>query len=262
MQEKYTSFNHLQWALESGQDEILNEVPQNRFSNTQSIVKNADLSLLTGNVSLSENKSLFNVKPGEEIANAAKTLFELREAFISFEGCALKNTAMNLVYGDGNAEADVMLIGEAPGADEDREGKPFVGLSGQLLDKMIHSIGLSRSEVYVTNILPWRPPGNRQPTPGEIGACLPFVKRHIELVKPRILVLVGGTSAKTLLSRTEGIMRLRGRWFNYQADYSGDSIPAIPILHPAFLLRAAGQKANAWKDMVAIRKKMKGLEVY
>ena len=261
MQEKYNNFNHLKWARESGQDEVLSGVSQNRFLDTQSILKKADSSSLMKNAGLSENKSLFNVKPAEEAANAAKTLSELREAFISFEGCSLKNTAMNLVYGDGNAEADVMLIGEAPGADEDREGKPFVGISGQLLDKMIHSIGLPRSEVYVTNILPWRPPGNRQPTPGEIDACLPFVKRHIELVRPRILVLVGGISAKTLLSRTEGIMRLRGRWFNYQVDFNGDSIPAIPVLHPAFLLRSTGQKANAWKDMVAIRKKMKDLEV-
>ena len=261
MQEKYASLNYLKWAMEAGRNELLSEVPQNRFSNTQNILKNADLSLLTETVELSENKPVRNVKSAEEAVNTAKTLFELREAFISFEGCALKNTAMNFVYGDGNAEANVMLIGEAPGADEDREGKPFVGLSGQLFDKMIHSIGLSRSEVYVTNILPWRPPGNRQPTSGEIGACLPFVKRHIELVRPRILVLVGGISAKTLLSRTEGIMRLRGRWFNYQADSNSDIIPALPFLHPAFLLHSTGQKTNAWKDLVAIRKKMKDLEV-
>ena len=261
MQEKYADLNHLKWAMEAGQDELLSEVPRDRFSNTQNVLKNADLSLQQKNAVSSESKSLRNVKSAEEAANTAKTLFELREAFISFEGCALKNTAMNFVYGDGNAEADVMLIGEAPGADEDREGKPFVGLSGQLFDKMIHSIGLPRSEVYVTNVLPWRPPGNRQPTPGEIGACLPFVKRHIELVRPQILVLVGGISAKTLLSRTEGIMRLRGRWFNYQADYSSDGIPALPVLHPAFLLHSAGQKAKAWKDMVEIRKKMKDLEV-
>jgi DNA polymerase len=151
-----------------------------------------------------------------------------------------------------------MLIGEAPGADEDREGIPFVGLSGKLLNKMLSSIGLSRSEVYITNIIPWRPPGNRQPTIQETASCLPFIQRHIELINPKVLILVGGTASKTLLVRKEGIMRLRGRWFDYQKN-DKTVIPALPIFHPAFLLRSPGQKFNAWKDLLTIRSRLKNL---
>ena len=165
---------------------------------------------------------------------------------------------MNIVFGDGDEKSDVMLIGEAPGADEDREGIPFVGLSGKLLNKMLSSIGLSRSEVYITNIIPWRPPGNRQPTIQETAACLPFIRRHIELINPKVLILVGGTASKTLLVRKEGIMRLRGPWFDYQKS-DKTVIPALPIFHPAFLLRSPAQKINAWKDLLAIRSRLKNL---
>jgi DNA polymerase len=167
---------------------------------------------------------------------------------------------MTLVFGDGNPNADVMFIGEAPGADEDREGRPFVGVSGQLLDRMIASIGLDRDSAYITNILPWRPPGNRQPTPGEVAACLPFIQRHIQLVAPKVLVLVGGTSAKTLLGRKEGIMRLRGRWLAYQPEqrtgFESEPIPTLATFHPAFLLRTPGQKANAWRDLLMVKQKL------
>jgi uracil-DNA glycosylase len=192
-----------------------------------------------------------------EIANAATDLTALRESLAGFDGCPLKHTAKNLVFGDGNPDANVMFIGEAPGADEDREGRPFVGVSGQLLDRMMASISLSRESAYITNILPWRPPGNREPTPAEVAACLPFIQRHIQLVGPKVLVLVGGTSAKTLLARKEGIMRLRGRWISYQPEQAATPIPALAIFHPAFLLRSPAQKGNAWRDLLMVRKKLK-----
>lgn len=189
-------------------------------------------------------------------AAAATTLAELRAAIEAFDGCPLKTTAMNTVFADGAPDAQVMIVGEAPGADEDRQGLPFVGTSGQLMDRMFACIGLDRSQLYITNILPWRPPGNRQPTSAEIGACLPFCIRHIELIRPRILVLAGGTSAKALLGVGEGIMRLRGSWRSYHSPGLPFPIDAIAIFHPAFLLRTTIQKRMAWRDLLAIRQKL------
>ncbi|UUX47970.1 uracil-DNA glycosylase [Nisaea acidiphila] len=193
-------------------------------------------------------------KAARALAGTAQTLEELRAALESLEGFPLKVTATNLVFGEGVERPEVMFIGEAPGADEDRQGRPFVGASGRLLDRMMQSIGLDRAEnAYITNILPWRPPGNREPTPAEIATCLPFIRRHIALVKPRLLVPVGGTSAKTLLDQRQGIMRLRGRQFEYTDPALEAPIPAVPFFHPAFLLRSAGQKALAWRDLLTIK---------
>ncbi|MGV8947949.1 MAG: uracil-DNA glycosylase [Candidatus Paracaedibacter sp.] len=183
-----------------------------------------------------------------------KTLEDLRRALAAFEGCALKKTATNLVFSDGNPQAKVMLVGEAPGADEDRQGTPFVGVSGQLLDRMLATIGLDRTSVYITNILPWRPPGNRQPTPQEIAACKPFVEKHIALIQPQILVLVGGVAMKALFNTNEGIMRLRGTWQSYTSHELEAPIKAIATYHPSFLLRSPGQKAQSWQDMLLIKK--------
>ncbi|GHD39540.1 DNA polymerase [Thalassobaculum fulvum] len=190
-------------------------------------------------------------------AAAAASLEELHAALLAFDGCGLKVTATNTVFADGVPGAPVMIVGEAPGADEDRAGKPFVGVSGQLLDRMLASIGLDRGRnVYISNVLPWRPPGNRNPTEGEMAACLPFIRRHIELAAPKVLVLVGGTSAKTLLDRSEGITRLRGRWFDWQGPSGGPAIPAVATYHPAYLLRSPGQKASAWKDLLALKRRL------
>jgi DNA polymerase len=197
------------------------------------------------------------------LAAAAGTLDELRAALASFEGCGLKRTATNLVFADGNPEARVMFIGEAPGADEDRQGLPFVGVSGQLLDRMLGAIGLSRkTNAYISNVLFWRPPGNRSPTPAEIAACLPFVERHIELVDPAVLVLVGGIAAKTMLARQEGIMKLRGRWFTYETPRMSRPIPVIATYHPAYLLRSPGQKREAWRDLLELQEKIKDLAAH
>lgn len=188
-----------------------------------------------------------------ELAAAADTLPALRAALETFEGCELKKTATQLVFCDGAPESRVMLIGEAPGAEEDRQGKPFVGVSGQLLDRMLAAIGLDRGSAYITNILFWRPPGNRTPTPAEVAACLPFVERHIALVQPTHLLLLGGLSAKTLLASTEGILRLRGRWGQVQPPGLERPVPALATLHPAYLLRQPAQKRLAWRDLLAFR---------
>ncbi|MEE9140530.1 MAG: uracil-DNA glycosylase [Alphaproteobacteria bacterium] len=193
------------------------------------------------------------------LAAAAQTLGELRAALEAFDECALKHTATNMVLADGNPEAAVVLIGEAPGAEEDRLGLPFVGKAGRLLDRMLAAIGRDRGSAYITNILFWRPPGNRQPTAAEIAACLPFVERHIELLSPEVLVFLGGTAAKTLLARNEGIMRLRGRWFEYSSPGLARPVAAMATFHPAYLLRSPGQKRAAWQDLLDIKAKLEAL---
>lgn len=193
-----------------------------------------------------------------DLALKAATLEELREAVASFEGCNLKSTAKNTVFSDGNPQARLMLVGEAPGRDEDIEGRPFVGRSGQLLDKILTAIGLDRTSVYIANVIPWRPPGNRTPTPHETQICRPFIERQIELVNPQVLVHLGGASAKTLLDTSEGILRLRGNWRSYTTA-SGTVIPAMPTLHPAYLLRTPNHKKLAWRDFLEVKMKLRSL---
>jgi len=177
----------------------------------------------------------------------------------AYDGCALKRTAQRTVFADGNPQAAVMLVGEAPGADEDQQGLPFVGASGQLLNRMLASIGLDRSSVYITNVVPWRPPGNRKPEPGEVELCLPFIQRHIELVDPQCLVLLGGAAVAALLARQDAISRLRGRWMDYATPRLPRPIPAMPTYHPAYLLRTPLQKREAWRDFLAVRKRLDGI---
>ena len=196
-------------------------------------------------------------KNAHEICSQAKTLEELRQAVENFEGCALKLTAAHTVFGDGNPQAKIVLIGEAPGADEDRIGIPFVGRSGKLLDKMLAAIGLDRSDYYITNILPWRPPGNRTPTGGEIAVCLPFLKRQLEIINPDYILLLGGSSANALFDTQEPISRLRGRWLEYPKG-NGASAQALATFHPAYLLRNTGQKAKAWTDLLKLYKEAVG----
>jgi uracil-DNA glycosylase family 4 len=193
------------------------------------------------------------VLSAREAARAAPDLAALKEALARFDGVSLSRTATNLVFADGNSKAKVMLVGEAPGADEDRLGLPFVGVSGQLLDRMMATIGLDRTSFYITNVCLWRPPGNRKPTDLELAAQKPFVERHIELVAPKVLVLVGAAAAQGLLGTTEGITRLRGRWFQYTLGESGQTIPAMPIFHPAYLLRQPAQKRETWRDLLKLR---------
>ncbi len=191
------------------------------------------------------------VLSARELASSAKSLDELHDILGRFDGCALKATATQLVFADGAPGSRLMLIGEGPGADEDRIGRPFVGRAGQLLDKMLAAIGLDRTQVYIANAVPWRPPGNRTPTPQELAICLPFVRRQIELAQPDILVFLGNASAQTLLDTREGIMRLRGIWRQY--DCAGRAIKAMPMLHPSYLLRVPARKREAWRDLRALR---------
>jgi len=184
----------------------------------------------------------------------------LREAVERFDGCALKVTAKSTVFAAGAPDAPVMLIGEAPGRDEDLEGLPFVGRSGQLLDRMLNSIGLDRgTNAYITNVIFWRPPGNRTPTPEEAAVCAPFLLRHIELKQPKVLVLLGGTPVKHILNIEEGITRTRGRWGRYVAN--GSEIPALPMFHPAYLLRQPNAKRQAWMDLLSLKFKLRELGV-
>ena len=189
---------------------------------------------------------------------SVETVAELKEMMLAFEGCDLKRTATNLVFSDGHQQSDIMIIGEAPGKDEDRMGIPFVGRAGQLLDKMLGSVNFDRQSVYITNIVPWRPPGNRPPTNEEIDMMRPFVEKHIALIKPRFLVALGGTACKTLLGIETGIMKLRGQMQNFQTvtDVTAPlSIPLMPCLHPGFLLRSPHHKSFVFQDLVALRKK-------
>jgi DNA polymerase len=187
-----------------------------------------------------------------EQARHAQNLAELEALLASFEGCGLRVTAKSLVFADGNPGGRVMFVGEAPGGEEDRVGKPFVGRSGQLLDRMLAAIGLDRTQVYIANVVPWRPPGNRTPTPQEVAICKPFIEKQIELADPDILVCLGGPSAQTLLNVRDGILKTRGRWFSYQTGRR--EIPALATLHPAYLLRQPLQKRLAWRDFRALKR--------
>jgi len=267
----------LRWYVESGIDEVLEGQPVNRFKVPEPVIQNPSPLPVAQTEGVASATAMPPVTPAAtsaprlltelvsrdattksaRTAAAAADSFEaLREAMATFEGCPLKQTAKSLVFGDGSADAKLMFVGEAPGAEEDRQGLPFVGPAGQLLDRMLAAISLQRSDVYITNILPWRPPGNRTPTDSEITACMPFVERHIELVEPEILILVGGTSAKTLLKTTQGIMRTRGKWLEYNREGLATPIPARAILHPAYLLRSPAQKRETWMDLLEIQQRL------
>lgn len=199
-------------------------------------------------------------------AQSAQNLDELRAAIAAFDGVQIKRHATKMVFADGNPAAKIMIIGEAPGAEEDKSGFPFVGPAGQLLDRMLAAIGLSRTapevseSVYISNILNWRPPGNRTPSPEEVELSLPFIERHIQLIAPKLLIFAGGVAAKALLNTTEGITRLRGRWMTYQplslspTPAQANGIPAMPLYHPSFLLRTPAKKREAWEDLQAVQK--------
>jgi len=252
----------LDFYAETGVDALLEESPVDRFA---AIEQAAPIARAPRPAAPSANlDSVVRAAPAtppapdeavmqaRSAAKNAKTLDELRTILANFEGCALKPTASQLVFADGNPEARLMLVGEAPGRDEDIEGLPFVGRSGKLLDRMLTAIGLDRSSVYIANIVPWRPPGNRTPTPQESQICLPFILRQIELADPDILVCLGGPSAQTLLGIKEGITKTRGRWFSFETGKR--EIRAMPTFHPAFLLRSPLQKRFAWRDFLAIKK--------
>lgn len=265
----------LRWWLDAGVEFGVDERPHDRFA------KSAGTELHAAETATSpstrplatpprENSALAHVSgdmappdaalaAARELAASASDLSALRSIMEEFEGCGLKRTATQLVFDDGSPGAPVMLVGEAPGADEDRLGRPFVGRAGQLLDRMLKAVGLDRSRVYIANVVPWRPPGNRTPTLQETQTCLPFIRRQIELAKPKILVCLGGSSAQTLLGVKGGITRARGSWFTYRCE-GGREIRAFAMLHPAYLLRQPSQKRLAWSDLRALANELKIME--
>jgi len=261
------SLEILEWYVEAGVDLLMEELPVDRFQESVELAAKAKAAHKTPAQRLEDRKSPHAIQtaPKEqpvtlpdadavntarELAMAASDLSELQEALHRFDGCNLKRTAKSTVFADGNPEARIMFIGEAPGRDEDAQGLPFVGRAGQLLDRMLAAIGLDRQSAYISNVIPWRPPGNRTPTPQETEICRPFIERHIELAAPEVIVMLGGSSAKTLLNTSDGIMRLRGKWTKIAVGNS--TIPAMPTLHPAYLLRQPGQKRLAWQDFLQI----------
>ncbi|MEI6559301.1 MAG: uracil-DNA glycosylase [Rhodospirillaceae bacterium] len=260
----------LRWQAEIGIDEALDDRPADwtRFSARPGAARRVPVPAAMAGPTRAPTRSPAPPPPagGEapipgladarSLVAGVTSLAGLKEALTRFEGCSLKHTAMTLVFADGNPESQVMLVGEAPGEDEDRLGKPFVGASGRLLDRMLAGIGLDRSTVYISNILPWRPPGNRSPTPAEIALCLPFIERHIALVAPRALVLLGGTAAKSLLNRAEGITRLRGQWLEYRPPGCADALSAMAIYHPAYLLRSPIHKRETWRDLLSLKRRL------
>ncbi|RWC35364.1 MAG: uracil-DNA glycosylase [Mesorhizobium sp.] len=279
----------LAFYASAGVDEALEEEPLNRFAEAASKPPERAPATVTppagGSAALPRSTSLSRAGMGErqaaapavrapsgtatvpdeqqaalarQLATTAMSLDELRQHMAAFDGCNLKFTAKNLVFADGNPNAAVMLVGEAPGRDEDLEGLPFVGRSGRLLDRMLAAIGLDRTSAYIANVIPWRPPGNRTPTPHETEICRPFIERQIELVNPKVLVNLGGPSAKTLLNTTEGILRLRGNW-RVHTTASGIAIPAMPTLHPAYLLRTPAHKKLAWRDFLEVKATLRAL---
>lgn len=254
----------LDFYAEAGVDALLGEEPIDRFAAVEMPTAAARPSPPVARPPDFETKVRSVAPPAPDeaamearaAAKSAKTLEELRAILDKFDGCALKATATQLVFADGNPAARLMFVGEAPGRDEDIEGLPFVGRSGKLLDRMLAAIGMDRSSVYIANIVPWRPPGNRTPTPQESQICLPFITRQIELADPDIMVCLGGPSAQTLLGIKEGITKTRGRWFTF--DTGKREIRAMPTFHPAFLLRSPLQKRFVWRDFLAIKKALAG----
>jgi DNA polymerase len=249
----------LDFYLEAGAEALVGEEPVNRFAPVEQPAPPRLARQIPDTAMPSRAASAVAPQAPDEAAMAARaaarsaqSLDELRAILEKFDGCALKATASRLVFADGNPQSKVMFVGEAPGRDEDIEGLPFVGRSGKLLDRMLAAIGFDRTSVYIANIVPWRPPGNRTPTPQESQICLPFILRQIELADPDILVCLGGPSAQTLLGIKEGITKSRGRWFTFNSGKR--EIKAIATFHPAFLLRSPLQKRFAWRDFLAIKK--------
>jgi len=268
----HDALDALRWLADMGADEMIGVAPVDRYAAARASRARPAPQQAAPPAAAPPVRPAVAAAPGliapsqgaqdaRDAANAAGSIEELRACLEAFDGCALKFTATNTVFADGSPDADVMLIGEAPGVDEDRQGLPFVGASGRLLDRMLAGIGLSRREkgpagVYISNIIFWRPPGNRSPTAAEVAACVPFVHRHIALVRPKILVFLGGTAAKTMLDRPEGIMRLRGRWYDLAVPGLERAIPSLPTFHPAYLLRSPAQKREAWCDLLSLKEKL------
>jgi len=250
----------LEWYAEAGVDEAIDEQPRNYFASlastppTPAAVASPAVAAAAAPLKLvGKATPSAATAAAREAANACNTLEELEAAVRAFDGCALKKTAGKTVFSDGNPKARIMLIGEAPGAQEDVQGIPFCGPIGDLLNRMLASIGLDRNTVYITNTVFWRPPGNRQPLPEETGVCLPFVEKHIALINPDILVLSGGTATNTLLRKDQSITKLRGKFYEYGNEYMEKPVATLLTYHPSYLLRTPSHKRLAWQDLLLLR---------
>jgi uracil-DNA glycosylase len=250
----------IRWWMHAGVEYTVDEAPRNRFASDKAESRDQttapgepgiDVALRPAVQGFPAIQAFAGRSDAAALAASAVDLESLRLRMDAFDGCALKRTATQLVFSDGAPGSRIMFVGEAPGAEEDRVGRPFVGRAGQLLDRMLMAIGLTRSQVYIANVVPWRPPGNRTPTPQETQTCLPFIARQIELASPEVLVCLGASAAQTLLEVRDGITRIRGKWFSYKGN-NGRSLPALAMLHPAYLLRQPAQKRQAWSDMRAL----------
>ncbi len=255
----------LEWYRAAGVDLAVGEEPVNRFAQRAPVrpvaaVQAQDAAPAPHGAPLAL-PSAFLVDPAaaRALAAGAQSLAELEAIVGAYDGCGLKLRATQLCFADGNPEAQIMLIGEAPGAEEDRQGKPFVGKSGQLLDRMLAAIGLDRTKVYIANTVPWRPPGNRTPTPEELAICLPFLHRQVELVAPKVILTLGGPAMQTVFSTSTGILKMRGRWSTVQMGNHG--VEALPTLHPAYLLRNPAAKQQAWRDMLSLKQRIDTLGI-
>ena len=252
----------LDWYRAMGVDEVIGDSDVDRFAEVEHAKRQAEIAPPPSEPKASQRpatprREFASLAPDEAVMDAreragnAKTVQELENSLAGFEGCPLKATAKNTCFKRGSDDARVMFIGEGPGRDEDLQGLPFVGRAGQLLDKMLAAITLSEDDVYVTNIVYWRPPGNRTPTLQEVQACMPFLERQVELLDPEFLVLIGGPASQNLLGTKEGIMRLRGKWRD--CEIGGKVRRALPILHPAYLLRSPAAKRQAWRDLLTLK---------
>ena len=265
MIENLSTTEILRWQLDAGVDETIGDKPVNHFQETP-VVKPQPVAPKPGKTTRQTTEKPRApqgpvvaeklLQDACEIAARCTSLDDLRQALMDYDGCALKKTATNLVFGDGNPKAKIVLIGEGPGAEEDRQGLPFVGPSGQLLDKMLTSIGLDREQVFISNTVFWRPPGNRTPTTAETALCMPFIERLMELIDPEILITLGGPAAKVMLAETAGVGRLRGKWYTYSTPKLPRPVQATALFHPAYLLRSPAHKREAWRDLLMIRDKL------
>jgi len=241
----------LDWYRAAGVDVAVGDEPVDRFATSAAVPPRIRPPAPANAAPVPALPLVTDPAETRAIAAAANTLEDLRAAMDAYDGCALKHRATQLCFADGNPEAEIMMVGEGPGEQEDKEGKPFVGRAGQLLDRMLAAIGLDRTKVYIANTVPWRPPGNRNPTPEELALCAPFIHRQIELVAPKLLVTLGNVPTQALFSTSQGITRMRGQWKTLTINSL--SVPTLSTLHPAFLLRTPGAKAQAWKDMLSLK---------
>ena len=258
------SLSALAWLVEAGADEAMGDTPTDRFAaRTQVPVSKpatptAARAPSTATVT-SPSLETDSVGTAITLARGENSLAELKEALEGFNGCALKKSANSTVFADGNPAHRILFIGEAPGRDEDRQGLPFVGRAGKLLDKMMAAIHLDRTKAYITNVINWRPPDNRDPSPEEAAMCLPFLRRHVELVNPGVIVLLGAVAVRHVMGRSDGIMKTRGKWLDYNVN--GRMVPVMPTLHPAYLLRQPAHKKLAWRDLQMVERKIAELRL-